>query len=148
MLHLSLVTPAKKFVTDVPIEEVFVPTATGELNILEGHAPLMAMLDTGILRYRLQGQKALISVAISWGYLEVSKDRVTVLAETAETADVIDINRAKAAREKAEKALTAGDLEYHQFRKYQLKLERAIIRTQLATEGREGISAEKRDTTH
>ena len=83
MLTLSLVTPAKKILTDVEISEVFVPTAAkGELNILEGHAPLMALLDIGILRYKLAGQSHLEQVVISWGYLEVSKDHITVLAET------------------------------------------------------------------
>ncbi len=131
MFTLSLVTPAKKLLTDVGIEEVFVPTATGELNILVGHAPLMAVLDTGVLRYRLAGQTELKPVVISWGYLEISNDRVTVLAETAETPESIDITRAEEARKKAESALGSADLEQHQFQKYQLKLERAMIRVQV-----------------
>jgi F-type H+-transporting ATPase subunit epsilon len=132
MLTLSLVTPAKKILTDVAISEVFVPTATGELNILEGHASLMALLDVGILRYKIQGQTNTEQVVISWGYLEVSKDHVTVLAETAETVDMIDVGRAEEALKRAEKTLLGADLEQEQFQKYQLKLERAMIRVQVA----------------
>lgn len=131
MLTLSLVTPAKKILADVAIGEVFVPTESGELNILEGHAPLMALLDVGVLRYKLQGQSNLESVVISWGYLEVSKDHITVLAETAETVDMIDLARAEEALKRAEKTLLGADLEQEQFQKYQLKLERAMIRVQV-----------------
>jgi F-type H+-transporting ATPase subunit epsilon len=132
MLTLSLVTPAKKILTDVAISEVFVPTATGELNILEGHASLMALLDVGILRYKVQGQSNLEQVVISWGYLEVSKDHITVLAETAETIDMIDVGRAEEALKRAEKTLLGADLEQHQFQKYQAKLERAMVRVHAA----------------
>jgi F-type H+-transporting ATPase subunit epsilon len=132
MLTLSLVTPAKKLLTDISIVEVFVPTENGELNILEGHTPLMAILDVGVLRYKTAGSSDLQQVAISWGYLEISNDSVTVLAETAETPEAIDVNRAEEAKKKAEKALLGADLEQHEFQKYQLKLERAIIRVQVA----------------
>ena len=132
MLTLSLVTPGKKILTDVGITDAFIPTAGGEVNILVGHAPLMAVLDIGILRYCLAGETQYKLVVISWGYLEVSKDRITVLAETAEPAETIDLARAEEAKKKAEKALVGGDLEQHQFRKHQLKLERAMIRLQAA----------------
>jgi F-type H+-transporting ATPase subunit epsilon len=142
MLTLSLVTPSKKFLTDVAVDEVFVPAYAGELNILEGHAPLMSTLETGLLKYRLKGEATFHSMALSWGYLEVSRDRVTVLAETAESAANIDVARARAAKDKAEQALLGADLEQHQFRKYQLKLERAVLRIDLA--GDTTISADKR----
>jgi F-type H+-transporting ATPase subunit epsilon len=148
MLTLSLVTPSKKFLTDVEVEEIFVPAHRGELNILEGHAPLISMLDTGILKYRLKGETSHHAVALSWGYLEVSKDRVTVLAETAESPSSIDVERARSAKDKAEKALSGGDLEAEQFSKYQLKLQRAMLRLQLAQESA-GVAADKRgETSH
>ena len=134
MLTLSLVTPSKKFLTDAAVEEVFVPAYSGELNILEGHAPLMSTLDTGVLKYRLKGETTWHSVALSWGYLEVSRDRVTVLAETAEAANTIDLDRAKTAKERAEKALLGADMEQHEFRKQQLKLQRAVLRIDLYEE--------------
>jgi F-type H+-transporting ATPase subunit epsilon len=139
MLTLSLVTPLKKVLTDVQIAEVFVPTAEGELNILEGHAPLMAVLNVGVLRYRLANQTDLIQVAISWGYLEVSKDRVTVLAETAEPADAIDLSRAEEAKKRAEQTLGKGDLEQEELQKQQLKLDRAVTRIQVGQKGNETI---------
>src|ERR1035437_5175254 len=106
MLKLSLVTPAKKLCTDLSVDEVFVPSHRGELNILEGHAPLVATLETGVLRYKVSGETQFNEFAISWGYLEISKDRVTVLDETAEAAKEIDVERARLAKTKAEQALS------------------------------------------
>ncbi len=132
MLSLSLVTPAKKLVTDVEVDEVFVPSVRGEIEILDGHAPLMSTLETGILRFKKTGETTVHSFAISWGYLEVSGNRVTVLAETAEASTEIDIARAQEAKTNAEKELGKADAEQRDFAKYQLKLERAITRIQVA----------------
>ena len=52
MFTLNLVTPEKKLVTDLEVEEVIVPGFKGQLDILPGHAPLMTTLGTGVLRYR------------------------------------------------------------------------------------------------
>jgi F-type H+-transporting ATPase subunit epsilon len=132
MLNLSIVTPSKKLITDVHVDEVFVHAYVGELNILEGHAPLMSTLETGVLKYRVHGETKLQEVAVSWGYLEVSNDRVSVLAETAEAATEIDLSRAQDAKANAEKLLLSADLEQHEFLKQQLKLERAVIRIEVA----------------
>jgi F-type H+-transporting ATPase subunit epsilon len=144
MLRLSLVTPSKKLLTDVEVESVFVPAYRGELNVLEGHAPLMSTLDTGILRYKLPSESKYTAVAISWGYLEVSKDRVTVLAETAETAEEIDLDRARTSKSKAEKALLSADLGQHDFQKQQLRLQRAVVRIGLAGADDMGAAADKK----
>jgi F-type H+-transporting ATPase subunit epsilon len=61
---------------------------------------------------------------------------VTVLAETAETPEEIDRERATEARKHAETQLGKGDLVPADFQKYQLKLQRSLIRIQLAGEGK------------
>lgn len=132
MLKLSVVTPLKKIMTEAPVEEVFVPAQRGELNILQGHAPLLSTLQTGILKYRLATDKTLNEIAISSGFIEVSNDRVIVLAETAEGREEIDVTRATDAKGRAEKALLASDASPEDIRKYQLKLNRAMIRLQVA----------------
>lgn len=133
MLKLSLVTPSKKILFDQPVDEVFVPAARGELNILTGHSPLVSTLSTGLVKYRLQGEKELNSVIVSWGFLEVLDNNVSILAETAERPEEVDVERAKAALAKATEKILAADLEQHQFQKYQLKVQRATIRMQQAS---------------
>ena len=50
MLNLEIVTPEKKVMSEM-VESVTVPTATGEVGILENHAPFISYLKPGILSY-------------------------------------------------------------------------------------------------
>ena len=127
-LILTLVTPEKKLLTDVEVEEVFVPGFRGELNILPGHAPLMTTLSTGLLRYRLKGQTELKSIVVSWGYCEVNPNGVLVLAETAERVEDIDQERALAAWKLANERIDSGELDPANIDKYRRKLQRADAR--------------------
>lgn len=131
-LNLTLVTPEKKLLTDVEVDEVFVPGYRGELNILPGHAPLMTTLSTGLLRYRLKGHSDLKTVVVSWGYAEVNPKGVLILAETAERAEDIDQDRALAAWKLASERIDSGELDPEAVAKYRRKLERADIRRSLA----------------
>ena len=90
MFLLNLVTPEKRLVTELEVEEVRVPGYRGHLDILPGHSPLMTTLSTGVLKYRAKGSDKLETVVVSWGYCEVNPFGVTVLAETAESLAEID----------------------------------------------------------
>ncbi|RNC28875.1 MAG: ATP synthase epsilon chain [Candidatus Dichloromethanomonas elyunquensis] len=85
------------------IEFVVVPGENGEIGVLPNHAPLIAGLGIGVIRYTENGK--VNKVAISGGFMEVIHNKVTVLANTAETAGNINIQRAEAAKERAEKRL-------------------------------------------
>jgi F-type H+-transporting ATPase subunit epsilon len=120
MFQFSLVTPEKKVVENIDIEEVIVPAFRGELNILKGHSPLMSTLSTGVLKYKAAGQSQFEAAAISWGYLEVGPTGVTVLAETAETGEAVDKQRAEEALEKAKSELKKPGLGADQIETLQL----------------------------
>ncbi len=132
-LNLTLVTPERKLLTDVAVEEIFVPGYQGQLNILPGHAPLMTTLTTGVFQYRLKGQSELISVVVSWGYCQVNPKGVVVLAETAERPEDIDQERALAAWKLSQERLDSGELEQAAIEKYQRKLERSAVRRSVRT---------------
>lgn len=85
---------------------VVVPGIEGEMGILPNHAPLLSILNFGILKVRYQGQEA--EFAISGGVVEVQPDVVTVMADAAENVAEIDIQRAEAARHRAEELLRKG----------------------------------------
>ena len=70
-MQLTLVTPEKKLITDLEIDEIIVPGHNGQLDILPGHAPLLTTLQEGVLQYREKGTSEKKGVAVSWGYCEV-----------------------------------------------------------------------------
>ncbi len=129
MFTLNLVTPEKRLVHDSEIDEVVVPGHGGQLDILPGHASLITTLSAGVLRYRLKGSSSFESVVVSWGYCEVHKNGVTVLAETAETPSEIDRARAETAMRQAQEQLAnSAYIEPDQVTTFRRKLERAQAR--------------------
>jgi F-type H+-transporting ATPase subunit epsilon len=122
MFVLNLVTPEKKLVTDLEIEEVLVPGFKGQLDILPGHAPLMTTLGSGVVKYRLKDQSKYETVAVSWGYAEVHPEGVIVLAEIAESAEEIDRARAEAGLKHAEEKLLDPLLEADQIEVWRRKV--------------------------
>lgn len=129
MITVDIVTPTKKVVEGVHVPEVKVTTSVGEIQVLPGHTELLAILGTGPLSYTVDGEEK--KYAVSYGFVEVRKDKVLILAETCESATEIDRARAQTAQKRAEEAL-ASALSEEDFKKYQLKLQRAIIRQQIA----------------
>lgn len=136
MFTLTLVTPEKKILSGAEIEEVFVPAAAGELNVLPGHAPLMTTLETGVLRYRLKGESTFNPVAISWGYAQVNPNGVNVLAETAERPEDIDMKRADQSLQEAQAFMSSEGVTAENVDKYRNKILRAQVRKEVGTSGR------------
>ncbi len=132
MLILDIVTPEKRIIGPIKTTSVTLPGTQGEMTILPGHARLLSALDTGVLRYQTESGDSGIA-AVSSGFVEVSNDKVTVLAQTLEMAGSIDLERAKRAQEKAEERLKEKELSPDAFRKYQLKLQRALLRQQIGS---------------
>ncbi|HHV64470.1 MAG TPA: F0F1 ATP synthase subunit epsilon [Peptococcaceae bacterium] len=122
--NLKVVAPDGQ-VLNQDVEFVVVPGDDGELGILPNHAPLIAGLTIGVIRYTAEGK--VHKIAISGGFLEVVNNKVTVLAQTAETADMIDLERAKAAKERAERRLRERGPEIDVVRA-ETALKRAIAR--------------------
>ena len=128
-LHLSIVTP-ERLVLDEDVDQVNVPGVEGDLGILYDHAPLLTTMRPGRFSYELSGEKGreAIHMIVSGGYLEVTDNRVIVLAEAVEFLDEIDKERAKASLMKAEEALSNTDLSDDEFIEAQNRLFRAIAR--------------------
>lgn len=123
-IHLEIVTPEKQIFSG-DVDSVIVPSNTGYLGILPGHAPLLAELGIGEINYKTGGQTDYIFC--SWGFIEVLPDRVVLLAQTAEMASDIDIKRAEEAKSRAEKLLNSKDAGVD-FGAAELALLRAISR--------------------
>jgi F-type H+-transporting ATPase subunit epsilon len=81
-LHVTVITPAKS-VFNAQARSVVVPAFDGELGVLPGHAPLLALLGAGEVRITGIDNKT-VNIAVRAGFVQVSRNNVTIL--TQETA--------------------------------------------------------------
>lgn len=125
MFVLNLVTPERKLVTNEEVEEVIVPGENGQMDILPGHAPLVGTLGIGVLRYRLKGSATFTPVVVSWGYISIHPEGVSILAETAESLEEIDRKRAEEAARKAQENLVDPYIDMDQIERFQRELAQA-----------------------
>lgn len=123
-IHLEIVTPEKQVFSGV-VDSVTIPSATGCLGILPGHAPLLTELGVGEISYEI-GEKTEY-LFCSWGFAEVLPERVSLLAQTVEIASDIDVKRAEEAKARAEKLLASKDPGVD-FARAELALMRSISR--------------------
>ncbi len=133
MFHLSIVTPEKVFY-EAEIKSLLVPGSEGYMGVLTDHAPIITALKPGKIEFTDTEDKQ-FTLAVSSGFLEVSRNKANLLVEAAEFADDIDLERAEAARKKAEEALraTEGKLEV-ELKALQAALDRAANRIKIHRE--------------
>jgi len=74
---------------------LIVRTVEGDIGILPGHAPLLAQLKEGFSARIILAGGDEIAVALHGGFLSVTKDRVSILAEDAQLASEIDVAQAQ-----------------------------------------------------
>lgn len=92
-------------------DEVTLPAQRGEIGILPGHTPLIALLGIGVVGYRDGSRRQ--AVAVRGGFVEVAGDAVRVLADDAAAPDTVDAAAVSAEKEAAEgrRDRAAGDEE-------------------------------------
>lgn len=99
-IKFKIVTPEKTVYED-SVDQVTLSTHEGEITVLPEHIPIIAVLAPGELVIKQDGKE--VAMAVSGGMIEVRKNEITILADTAERAEEIDLARAEEARERAEK---------------------------------------------
>jgi len=103
VLHISIIAPDRT-VWDADAEEVILPSSTGQLGILRGHAPLLTALDVGVMRVRIE--KEWTPIVLMGGFAEIENDQLTILVNGAEEGANID-------KIEAEKALEEMTLRFN-----------------------------------
>ena len=93
ILKVRVITP-DQIVWDGIAEELVLPSSTGQLGILKGHAPLLTAIDIGVMRIRTDGVwKTLVLME---GFGEVENDNVTILCNGAQKGSSIELKTAQA----------------------------------------------------
>jgi F-type H+-transporting ATPase subunit epsilon len=131
-LQLEVVTPDRLVLSEA-VDIVMAIGSLGEFGILPNHVPFLSPLMAGELRYRKENQ--LDYMVVTGGFVEVSQNKVTVLAEAAERAREIDLDRAKRAKDRAEKRLSLAKSEAIDYIRAEAALRRALLRLKVAERG-------------
>jgi len=101
-IKLEIVSP-DRVVYAADIDMLIARSTGGEIGILPKHIPLVAGLEPHAMKIHVDAKEQLIAVA--GGFMEVTPDKITVLATAAEEPIDIDINRAQRAYERAQERL-------------------------------------------
>lgn len=127
-LHLTVITPARA-VFDSEAQAVVVPAFDGELGVLPGHAAMLALLGTGELRVTLP-DASLKKLAIRGGFLQVNKNKVTVLTPESVAGNEIAQPALAAEMQKldTEKPVKAEDREALEQRRQWVKARQKIVK--------------------
>ena len=125
---LEIVTPDKVFYKGTA-EMVVVRTTEGDIGILHNHTPYVAGLSIGKLSVKQDGK--FIEAAIAGGFIQVEKEKTTILTEAAEWAEDIDVERARKSKEEAENELKDATENYKK-EELELKLKKAINRINIS----------------
>ena len=129
MLSVELVTPERHLLDEANIDMVIAPGADGQFAVLPNHAPLITELQAGVLVLRRNDSDQLL--AISGGFFEVLRDKITVLADSSERSTEIDLERAQKARDRALREL-AVPIEPGEAIRARIALLRSIARIRAA----------------
>ncbi len=100
-LRVRLVTPDQVFI-DGTADAVELPSRSGYLEALYGHAPLLAELGAGEVRLH-GGSVGEQRYFVAWGFVEVLPDRVTILAESVIKPEAINTAEAQQELERGQK---------------------------------------------
>ena len=128
-LKVEIVTAEQLVYSEEGVDRLIVPGVEGELGVLTLHAPLLTMIQPGVMRIVKDGDE--VEMAITGGFIEVRDNRVTILADAAERAEEIDEVRAEEARRRAQRLLEEREAEVDLARA-EASLRRALIRLKTA----------------
>lgn len=109
---LEIITP-ERIAFEGKVESVTVPGAYRPFQILFNHAPIIAELEVGQLRFNDSSDKHSL-YATGGGFVQVLNNKVSIVVESAEDSHDINVDRALEAKKRAEERLRNRDeIDYH-----------------------------------
>jgi F-type H+-transporting ATPase subunit epsilon len=129
-LTLRVITP-ERIVIDREVDAVRLTALDGQLGVLPRHAPMVAALDLGLLRYRSGSHQGVLFCA--GGFAEVHGDTLRVVTQAGELASDIDEERAREAERRARERLDQRQVpggEPIDMLRAETALQRALLRLQ------------------
>jgi len=134
-IKFEIVTP-ERTVLKQEILQISVPTTSGEITILPDHIPLVSILKPGVIEIK-KADNSFEIISVSSGFIEVMKDKVVILADTAERAEELDEQKIEVARSRAEEAKkNAKFVDDIEFAKISAQIETELARLQAVNKWR------------
>ena len=127
--RLEVISPERIFYSG-DVEMLELTTTEGEIGIYADHIPLTTIIAPGVMTITETGSQ-LIQAAVLEGFMEITQEKVTVLAQSCEWPEEIDTNRAQEARARAERRLKSSDANINMSRA-ELALRKSLIRLEVA----------------
>ena len=124
-LKFEIITPERVVYKD-EVDQVTIPTAEGEITVLPNHIPLIGVLRPGELVTKKEGKE--IAMACSSGFIEVTPDKVLILADSAEKVEELVEEEIEKARERAQKILEEKNIDAEKYADAAAGLERELAR--------------------
>jgi F-type H+-transporting ATPase subunit epsilon len=127
MINLIITTPEKK-VLEETVDEIIVTTIAGEITVLTNHVDLLTALKPGELTIK-KGAKT-SHFGLTGGFMEVSKNNVSILADYAVRAEDVEIAKAQQAKERAEKVMKEKTSQ-RDFAEAEAQLRRSLLELEI-----------------
>lgn len=127
--QLEVISPERIFY-DGEVEMVELTTIEGDIGVYANHIPLTTIVAPGIMTIT-EGGGQFKEAAVLEGFMEITQEKVTILAQSCEWPDEIDINRAREAKERAERRIKSND-ENINLSRAELALKKSLVRIGLA----------------
>lgn len=127
--QLEVISPERVFYTG-DVEMVELTTTEGDIGIYADHIPLTTIVAPGVLTITENAEEQK-EAAVLEGFMEITPEKVTILAQSCEWPDEIDVNRAMEAKARAERRLKSSDTNINMARA-DLALRKSLIRIELA----------------
>lgn len=126
-IKFEIVTPEHVVLKQEALQ-ITVPTKSGEITILPDHIPLISILKSGVIEVKRVDNVVEI-MSVSGGFIEVLKDKIVILADTAERAEELDVTRIEEARQRAEEIKkNAKAIDNVDFAAVSAKIEKELAR--------------------
>jgi F-type H+-transporting ATPase subunit epsilon len=132
LFNLEIITQEKTLLK-AEVVSLYVTTLDGDITVLARHTPYVGILKPGEIVIKKDDKEELF--ACTGGILEINREKVVILADSAVRSDEIDEEEATRVKEQAEK-LMAGKLESRENAEIIASLERALLHINIARKRR------------
>ncbi len=137
-LKFEIITPERVVLKD-EVDQITLPTAEGEITVLPNHIPLIGVLRPGEIIAKKDREE--IAMSCSGGFIEVTGDKVLILADTAEKAEELVEAEILKAKERAQKIIEEKQVDAEKYADAAASLERELARLKVVRKRSRGRAA-------